>query len=69
MTSVGGFSGLNIIEVANDHVVLMIMGDDANVLDRMATEVGTPWMRENVAPLLAGPPERHMGPIIASVPG
>jgi hypothetical protein len=47
-------------------VVLLITGDDAAVLDRVATEVGTPWMREHVVPLLAEPPDRHLGPVIAS---
>jgi len=55
--------------VTPDHVVLVITGDDADVLDRLAAEVGSPWMVENVVPLLAAPPERHVGPIIASAAG
>jgi len=37
-----------------------------DALDQIATEIGSPWMRENVVPLPAGPPERHIGPNIAS---
>jgi hypothetical protein len=36
------------------------------VIDRIATEVGSPWMREHVVPLLDGPPQRHIGPSLAS---
>jgi hypothetical protein len=28
--------------------------------------VGSPWMRENVVPHLAGAPERHVGEVVAS---
>ena len=69
MRAIPGFASLHIVQVAADHVVLVITGDDAQTLDRLATEVGTPWMRDNVIPLLAGPPERHIGPIIASASG
>ncbi|MFI5041077.1 MAG: hypothetical protein ACHQNA_04390 [Acidimicrobiales bacterium] len=44
----------------------MIVGDSAETLDRPATEVGSPWMRANVVPLLATPPDRQLGPIITS---
>ena len=69
MRAIPGFAGFQIVEVTADHVVLVITGDDAETLDRLATEIGTPWMRENVIPLLAAPPERHIGPVIASAAG
>lgn len=68
MRRIEGFRGFSIVQVADDHAVLVIMGDDGEVLDRLATEVGSPWMRENVLPLLASPPQRHLGPVIASAP-
>jgi hypothetical protein len=48
-------------------VVLVIFADAADVLDRMATELGNTWMGANVAPLLDGPPDRRIGPVIGSV--
>jgi hypothetical protein len=33
--------------------------------DRVATEVGGPWMREHILPLLARGPERSVGEVIA----
>jgi hypothetical protein len=44
----------------------VILGDTVDVLDRVATEVGSPWMLANVVSLLAAPPEHHIGPVIAS---
>jgi hypothetical protein len=32
----------------------------------MAREVGGPWMRENITPLLAGDTERSLAEVIAS---
>jgi hypothetical protein len=53
--------------VSADQVVLVIFADASEVLDRMAAELGNGWMGEHVAPLLVGPPDRRIGPIIASV--
>jgi hypothetical protein len=33
----------------------------------MASELGNGWMGANVAPFLDGPPDRRIGPVIASV--
>ena len=64
--AIEGFRGLQVVRVAPDHFVLIITGDDEGVLDRVATEVGSPWMMNHVVPLLASPPERHIGPIVAT---
>ena len=67
MRSIEGFQGFRVVQVADDQVVMVIFADVAEVLDRMATELGNTWMGANVAPLLDGPPDRRIGPIIASV--
>jgi quinol monooxygenase YgiN len=67
MRALEGFQGFRVVQVADDQVVMVIFADAAEVLDRMATELGNAWMGVNVAPLLDGPPERRIGPIIASV--
>ncbi len=69
MRAVEGFQGFRVVQVADDQVVLVIFADAAEVLDRLAAELGNTWMGANVAPLLVGPPERRIGPIIASVGG
>ena len=68
MGAIEGFEGVQIIQTSEAEVVLLIFGDTVDVLNRIATEVGSPWMSANVVPLLAGPPERHIGPTIASWP-
>ncbi len=67
MRALEGFQGFRVVQVADDQVVMVIFADDAAVLDRMAAELGNSWMGANVAPLLDGPPERRIGPIIAAV--
>jgi hypothetical protein len=64
--AVEGFRALHVVQVAPDHFVLIIVGDDVEVLDRVATKVGSPWMMAHVVPLLASPPERHVGSVVAT---
>lgn len=61
-----GFRSLHIMQVAPDHFILIITADTTDDLDRVATEVGSPWMVANVVPLLASPPERQVGPLVAT---
>lgn len=64
MSAIEGFEGLMVIQVAEDHVVLVITGTGPDVLDRLATEVGSPWMKANIMPLLSRPPERVVGAVV-----
>jgi hypothetical protein len=66
MRAIKGFRGIEIIQTSERDVILVILGDSVEVLDQIATEVGSPWMRDHVVPLLDGPPERHIGSTIAS---
>lgn len=63
---VPGFKALHVIEVSDDEVVLVVLADSAETLDRVATEVGNTWMREHVMPHLAGPPDRQIGKVVAT---
>src|SRR5438105_9538630 len=38
----------------------------SDLADRIAREVGAPWMREHIRPLLASDTERSVGEVIAS---
>jgi hypothetical protein len=67
MRTIEGFQGFRVVQVSDDQIVLVIFADSAEVLDRMAAELGNGWMAANVAPLLDGPPDRRIGPIITSV--
>ena len=46
--------------------MLILEFASAEDADRVATEVGGPWMRERILPLLARSPERSVGEVIAS---
>ena len=69
MRSIDGFGGFQVVHTGESEVVLLIFGDTVETLDRIATEVGSPWMIANVVPLLADPPARHIGSVIASATG
>jgi hypothetical protein len=52
--------------VDETHLVLILEFFTAEDAARIAREVGGPWMRENILPLLAGDTERSVGEVIAS---
>ncbi len=59
-----GALAARVAKVDETHLILEFAGpEDA---DRIAREVGGPWMREHVRPLLAGDTERSVGEVIAS---
>ncbi len=66
MRAIEGFRGFHVVQSSEHDVILVILGDSIEVLDQIATEVGSPWMLANVVPRLDGPPQRRIGPIIAS---
>jgi hypothetical protein len=55
-----------VVKVDDTHLILILEFSTAEEADRVAREVGGPWMRENIVPLLAGGTERSVGEVIAS---
>ncbi|MFZ2016418.1 MAG: hypothetical protein WAV00_21575 [Nocardioides sp.] len=61
-----GFEAAHVVQTSEREVVLLIVGRDAEALDRIATEAGSPWLMRTVVPRLAGAPDQQLGPVIAS---
>ena len=61
----GGLAA-RVIEVDPLHLILLLEFSSAEDADRIAKEVGGPWMRANVVPLLVGDTERSVGKVVAS---
>jgi hypothetical protein len=61
-----GALAARVAKVDDTHLILILEFSTAEDADRIASEVGGPWMRENVRPLLAGDTERSVGEVIAS---
>jgi hypothetical protein len=55
-----------VAKVDERHLILVLEFSTAEDADRIAREVGGPWMRQNITPLLAGETERSVGEVIAS---
>ena len=53
-------------KVDDRHIALILEFEGSDDAARVAREVGGPWMRENIVPLLARGTERSVGEIIAS---
>lgn len=52
--------------VSERHLILILTFASAEDADRIAREVGGPWMRENIVPLLEGGTDRSVGEVIAA---
>ena len=61
----GGLAA-QIARVDDTHLVLILTFPAPEDAARIAREVGGPWMRENIAPLLARDTERSVGEVIAA---
>jgi hypothetical protein len=61
-----GALSARIAKVDATHLILLLEFPTADDADRMAREVGGPWMREHIRPLLAGDTDRSVGEVIAS---
>lgn len=61
----GGLAA-RVAKVDDRHLILILEFADREDADRVAREVGGPWMREHIVPLLEGPTDRNVGEVIAS---
>jgi hypothetical protein len=61
----GGLAA-HVARVDETHLILILQFSTADDAERIAREVGGPWMREHIVPLLAGDTERSVGEVIAS---
>jgi hypothetical protein len=61
-----GALAARVAKVDDRHLILILEFSTAEDADRIAREVGGPWMRENIRPLLAGDTERSVAEVIAS---
>jgi hypothetical protein len=62
----GGAHAARVAKVDDTHLILILEFPTADDADRIAREIGGPWMRENIRPLLAADTERSVGKVIAS---
>ncbi len=60
----GGLAA-QVAKVTDTHLILILTFAGPEDADRVAREVGGPWMRENIVPLLARDTERSVGDVIA----
>jgi hypothetical protein len=61
-----GALAAQVAKVDDRHLILILTFASAEEADRVAREVGGPWMREHIVPLLASDTERSVAEVIAS---
>jgi hypothetical protein len=63
-----GAIAAQVAKVDERHLILVLTFATEEDADRVARDVGGPWMREHIRPLLARDTERSVGEVIASAP-
>jgi len=63
---IDGLRAFHVLRVGDDELVVLVIGDSEDALDRMRAEIGNDWMRENVVPHVAAPPDRMVGEAVVS---
>ena len=66
LREVEDFDSLHVIQTSEDTAILVIVAQSPELLDRLATEIGSPFMVANVVAHLSGSPERQLGAIVVS---
>ena len=61
-----GATAARLLAVEPTHLILLLEFDSREDVDRIAREVGGPWMREHIVPLLARDTDRSIGEVIVS---
>lgn len=61
-----GALAAHVARVDETHLILILEFSTAADADRISREVGGPWMREHIVPLLASETQRSVGEVIAS---
>jgi hypothetical protein len=59
-----GFADALCVQVADDGIVIIVICESDESLQRIHHEVGSPWVRGNLTPYLASM-DRKVGPVIA----
>lgn len=65
VVAAGGL-GARIAQVDERHLILILHFATPEDAERIAREVGGPWMREHIVPLLAAGTDRSVGEVIAA---
>lgn len=58
------FANALCVQVADDGIVIVVICESEEALERCHQEVGSPWVGANLAPYLAST-DRKVGPVIA----
>jgi hypothetical protein len=61
-----GALAARVVEVDPTHLILLLEFTSAEDADRVSREIGGPWMRANIVPLLARETGRNVGEVVAS---
>jgi hypothetical protein len=61
-----GALAARVARVDESHLILILEFATAEDADRVSREVGGPWMRSHIVPLLAADTDRSVGEVIAS---
>ena len=63
IAALAGIHAVHMIRTAETELVLVIVGEDEAAIEGMRDAIGDEWMRANVIPIAAAPPQRVVGEV------
>jgi hypothetical protein len=61
-----GLRAFHLLRSGEHDLIVIVIGDHQEAIERMRTEIGNDWMRAHVIPHAAEPPERLVGEAVVS---
>ena len=61
-----GMIAARVVQVEDRHLILLLDFQSIDDANRLAREVGGPWMNQHIRPLLDGDTDRNVGTVVAS---
>jgi hypothetical protein len=64
VSAIEGIRSFYLIRAGEHDLLVVIIGESQEAIDQMRDQVGNDWMRANVIPHAASPPDRVMGEVV-----
>jgi len=66
VSAIEGIRSFYLVRAGDHDLLVVIIGESQEAIDQMRDRVGNDWMRANVIPHAAAPPDRVMGEVVTA---
>lgn len=66
VSEIAGIRSFYLVRAGDHDLLVVIIGESEQAIDQMRDRIGNDWMRANVIPYAAGPPDRVVGEVVTA---